>query len=220
MKYGLLLSLCLIISCALNAQERLKGTYSTGPNFSGEVLKFEKGNKFEYKEWSCTYHKSGKGKYQIKDNTLLLRFSQLDDSLLNNSNYTIVEQTNTENDSSEVQLYLKDEKVKPIWFANITVLQEGEAVGGSTTDLEGWATVTVPKNGHLSISLVGYKKLIIPIPDRKKITLNVNMKESSFYFKIYNKVYSYRIKSKTKNSFVLIPKSDHKRECLFKKKWR
>jgi hypothetical protein len=58
-----------------------------------------------------------------------------------------------------------------------SVLQKGSTTNGTITDFDGKFVLTVPSNGVITISFVGYKTAEVPVAG--KSTMNVTLKEDS-----------------------------------------
>lgn len=174
---------------------------STG--FTGECITFLDSNKFEYKFFSCTGGKIGKGNYKLNRKDLVLNF---ENDTIGLRKRIKVDTSNSLSDSVLMSFNLFNYELnKKLAFVNITFLTKKGLIKGFTTNLEGKCEVLMEKSKeeiNLKFSVLGYEILYIPVVIDKNYDFNIKLKYRSETY--YNgSIKKYKIKRKRKKVITL-----------------
>ncbi|KAB1064911.1 hypothetical protein [Salibacter halophilus] len=171
-----------ILSTVLtNAQTRLDGKYcraDDNPWYESDCIKFNQNGTFEYVMLHCTGATEGSGIYTIQNGNLNLNFLNPDTLSKTDGRVGIKQYDLTDNQEASIKVTLFDIlDSSKIQFAKVVLYDSlnNSQINEASTDSLGTANLKIEKANQLTISMVGYKKLIIPIPINKNLKLEVGL---------------------------------------------
>lgn len=201
-----------------NSQVRLEGKYCLDDEraiVETVCINFHKEGSFEYEKSDSIGLTYGNGTYKIKKRNLFLNFNF---SNLNENNKSIIIKKEIEkpkNEEAKVFIKLIDLiDSTEIFLANLSIIDtifNDQHINGAYTNTSGIASLIVKKGNLLRVSMVLYKKLEIPISNKKHTEITIYLEKSNYrnYLGLISNL-SYRI-NKIKDNQFLLKKQKEKR---------
>jgi len=194
-----LLAFCCILASIVHGQSTKNGIYATSNKsrgFENEYFHFAGGNTFKYLNFSCTGSGFGTGHYEIRNDSVYLKFEKCDFCIRKYDLETI----KGTSDSLKIDFKIMEGHY-PFPTAIALIVERKESL---MSDFNGNIKKTILKNGHditLQISAVGYETSEIKIDSKTTAISGILTLNNNWFYD--PEIQAFKILQTAKNEFSL-----------------